>query len=106
MDNDEIRTRRSEEIEALQAFYGDQFLPCLNNTEATEETEVSTNGPWFIQLTTHKKSFVPTLEIRLSASYPCQAPTPILHNVGCHLRYVVHHNMLPFRVHMCCQQYI
>jgi hypothetical protein len=77
---EDIHTLRTEELEALQAFYGDQVFSSLSSNPG--ET-LSISGPWFIRLSSspNKKSFVPTLEIRPSDSYPLDAPTPILHNV-------------------------
>jgi hypothetical protein len=93
MDRVEIQNRRREELEALQAFYGDQLLPHLPSDTNSSNADVSINGPWFIQLTSLdtniKSPFVPTLEIRLPPNYPFfsseEAPVPILHNVDYHL---------------------
>ena len=91
IDKEEIQTRRSEELEALQAFYGDQLLSSLPLNNANNQ-EISIDGPWFIQLASSdngKSIFVPTLEIRLPADYPFvssdELPLPILHNADSHL---------------------
>jgi hypothetical protein len=90
MDNGEIQTHRSEELEALQAFYGDQYLlsnsllPSSNHA-AQQEEALSIHGPWFIRLvspSSHKGIKIPTLEIRPSESYPFDAPMPLLHHVA------------------------
>ena len=91
---EEIQTRRREELEALHAFYGEQLLPRLPpQTNGEDNSEISTEGPWFIQLTMgsgKSNSFVPTLEIRLPPNYPLlspndEGPKPILHNVDYHM---------------------
>ncbi|KAL7452314.1 hypothetical protein ACHAWC_004036 [Mediolabrus comicus] len=107
--NDEeiIISRRQDELEALQAFYGHQLRSSLSSSsssndddaqkEANDDT-ISVNGPWFIELidlssitmnsgSSHiQKRAVPTLEINLPLHYPSSQclhpPTPTLHNVN------------------------
>ncbi len=109
MDNnqlEEIQTRRQDELEALQAFYGHQLrsaLPHLSpphHDNDGDPDEISLNGPWFIELIdattttsrggTQKYCKIPTLEIRLPPHYPLSSPSttssssrpiPILHHV-------------------------
>ena len=95
--DEEIQSRRHEEMEALQAFYGEQFLPCLPTSNVPNQNQslasIDINGPWYIQLTSNDASTlssssslhdIPTLEIRLPKTYPIDTtvPTPLLHNVG------------------------
>jgi hypothetical protein len=96
-EQDEIRERRTEELEALQAFYGDDLVLAPQSSSL-----LFINGPWFLRLRTRQRnnndntsklgdSFVndsniglePTLEIQLSPLYPLgnDAPVPLLHNV-------------------------
>ena len=109
--NDEIISRRQDELDALRAFYGHQLRSSLSSNddsthdaqeeEANDET-ISVNGPWFIELIdlssitmnndNHiiQNTAVPTLEINLPSHYPSSQaihpPTPTLHNVNeCHL---------------------
>jgi len=99
-EQDEIRERRTEELEALQAYYGDDLLLALSTSL------LLIDGPWFLRLRTRQprrnnngdkntsklgESIVnddiiglePTLEIKLSPLYPLgnDAPVPLLHNV-------------------------
>ena len=88
MDHEEIQTRRSEELIALQAFYGNELQPCVPTGRKCNEHDLSIEGPWFIQLTSLDNSLyvAPTLEIRLPPDYPFgESPTPVLHNVDQHL---------------------
>ncbi|KAL7448474.1 hypothetical protein ACHAWC_000649, partial [Mediolabrus comicus] len=106
--NDEIISRRQDELDALQAFYGHQLRSSLsspsssNDDDAQEKANddiISVNGPWFIELidlssitmnssdSSHiQKRAVPTLEINLPSHYPSlqclHPPTPTLHNVN------------------------
>lgn len=99
--DDEIRERRTEELEALQAYYGDDFVLLQSSSL------LLIDGPWFLRLRTRQcqrndndhinntskvgDSFAiddiiglkPTLEIQLSPLYPLgdDAPVPLLHNV-------------------------
>lgn len=106
---DEIKTRRQDELEALQAFYGHQLRSSLPNSlspphhhgggnDDDSTDEISLNGPWFIELLdtssittsggTSKYYKIPTLEIRLPPHYPLSStsrPTPILHHVDSNL---------------------
>ncbi|KAL7507848.1 hypothetical protein ACHAWX_000702 [Stephanocyclus meneghinianus] len=100
MEKEEIYSRRSEELEALLAYYGNDLsstlapspVPSAQNTDT--ENDVSLDGPWFLRIRhrsddTEKNESnssnpgIPTLEIRLPASYPLgvDPPTPILHNI-------------------------
>lgn len=107
--NDEIISRRQDELDALRAFYGHQLRSSLSSNddsthdaqeeEANDET-ISVNGPWFIELIDlssitmnndnstiiQKSLLVPTLEINLPSHYPSSQaihpPTPTLHNVN------------------------
>ena len=86
--DDEIQSRRHEEIEALQAFYGNQLLPRLPSNEPNrKEASIDIHGPWYIQLLPDDASSsvltIPILEIRLPNNYPLDdtVPTPLLHNV-------------------------
>eukprot|EP00956_Cyclotella_meneghiniana_P000376 scaffold436_cov55-Cyclotella_meneghiniana.AAC.4 len=90
MEHEEIQTRRSEELNALQAFYGNELQPCLPCRRKCNEDDLSIQGPWFIQLTSFSNSsphdVLPTLEIRLPPKYPFgEPPTPVLHNVNYYL---------------------
>ncbi|KAL7455331.1 hypothetical protein ACHAWC_006868 [Mediolabrus comicus] len=106
--DDEIISRRQDELDALQAFYGHQLRSSLSSNddsthdaqkEANDDT-ISVNGPWFIELIDvssitmnndnstiiQKSLLVPTLEINLPLHYPSSQalhpPTPKLHNVN------------------------
>ncbi len=112
MDTDErkeIQDRRAEELEALQAYYGDDLLPRWSSPastsgappasspiEASRRQSPPIDGPWFLRLRQRRWSdandivdagsgigLEPSLEMRLSPSYPLgsDAPEPILHNV-------------------------
>ncbi len=78
---DEIQTRRQDELEALQAFYGHQLRsalpalspPHLGDVNNDSADEMSLNGPWFIELLDTSMSSsssvtqyckIPALEIR------------------------------------------
>jgi len=92
----EVRDRRSDEVEAMQAYYGNalssSILPLVSSKE---DNEIPLEGPWFIQIididddtadntTSNNSSLgIPTLEIRLPSSYPLgeQCPEPFLHNI-------------------------
>lgn len=92
MDKEEISSRRSDELEAISAFYGNDLSSTLNQS-ADDDSNISLDGPWFLRIRRQEdedKDFdsssslgTPTLEIRLSSSYPLgdEPPTPILHNV-------------------------
>ena len=87
MDQEEIRSRRAAELEALHAFY--------DNDLEGGGGDIPVEGPWFMQLrnanvedddggsNSNSKLGTPTLEIRLPPSYPFgeESPEPILHNV-------------------------
>mmetsp|Transcript_11873 Transcript_11873/g.19418 ORF Transcript_11873/g.19418 Transcript_11873/m.19418 type:complete len:402 (+) Transcript_11873:56-1261(+) len=95
--DDEIQSRRQDELEALQAFYGHQLRSSLpadfspphhhrggDNNDHDSHQEVSLNGPWFIELldsstdsiTSRANNYckIPTLEIRLPPHYPLSPP--------------------------------
>ena len=100
-EQDEIRERRTEELEALHAYYGDDLLLALSTSL------LLIDGPWFLRLRTRQPSqrnnnddkntsklgesivnddiigLEPTLEIQLSPLYPLgnDSPVPLLHNV-------------------------
>jgi hypothetical protein len=104
----EIRDRRAEEVEALQAYYGDDLLPRWSSPatnrgappasspiEASRQQSPPIDGPWFLRLRRPRSDandkvdtgsgigLDPSLEMRLPPSYPLgsDAPEPILHNV-------------------------
>ncbi|KAL7457781.1 hypothetical protein ACHAWC_009338 [Mediolabrus comicus] len=105
--SEEAIIRRNEEIAALSAYYDDDFQASLiipssssSNTiknsnssnddddENSARNKISIEGPWFIKLGNngyhHHHGLLPTLEIRLPNTYPCdgaECPVPILHNV-------------------------
>lgn len=103
--SEEVTIRRNEEIAALSAYYDDDFQASLipssssssnniKNSSSNDEDEnsaskISIEGPWFIKLDNsngyHHHGLLPTLEIRLPNTYPCdngaECPVPILHNV-------------------------
>ena len=107
--DDEINSRRQNELEALQAFYDHQLCSSLqprssgetSNNNANDDNDhddsISLNGPWFIELIDNSNNIIsddtnsrgnnckiPTLEIRLPQNYPLtntSPPTPILHHV-------------------------
>ncbi|KAL3779888.1 hypothetical protein HJC23_001478 [Cyclotella cryptica] len=94
MGKEEVHSRRSEELEALRAYYGNDLSSTLAPSPADTENEISRDGPWFLRIRNRsddnesKESNssslgTPTLEIRLSASYPLgdEPPTPMLHNI-------------------------
>ncbi|KAL7439014.1 hypothetical protein ACHAXM_007863 [Skeletonema potamos] len=98
---DEINSRRQEELEALQAFYGHQLRASLPAPDDIHDEVISFNGPWFIELIDKSSSGsddannykIPTLEIRLPPHYPLSPPpssqssslpTLILHHVDSH----------------------
>jgi hypothetical protein len=106
--NDEeiIISRRQDELEALQAFYGHQLRSSLSSSSSSNDDDaqeandiISVNGPWFIELidvssitmnsdnsNVIRNTAVPTLEINLPLHYPSSQalhpPTPTLHNVN------------------------
>uniref|UniRef100_A0A7S2L6F8 RWD domain-containing protein n=1 Tax=Skeletonema marinoi TaxID=267567 RepID=A0A7S2L6F8_9STRA len=115
---DEIKTRRQDELEALQAFYGHQLrssLPALsppprsgdtsNANDDDDDSEISLTGPWFIELidnsgnsssSTYNSYKIPTLEIRLPPHYPL-SPPPSSQNASKPtpiLHHVDNHNLL------------
>ena len=78
---EEVKTRRAEEIEALQAYYDTDFQSSLFKSQSNI---VSIEGPWFIKLTKNNSTLgIPVLEIRLPPCYPLgtECPQPIIHNV-------------------------
>jgi hypothetical protein len=96
-EQDEIRERRTEELEALQAFYGDDHL-LVRSSSCPRLLLV--DGPWFLRLRRQLRrnddengrkidysvddiGLEPTLEIQLTPTYPLgdEAPMPLLHNV-------------------------
>ena len=94
----EVIDRRSDEVEAMQAYYGNalssSILPLVSSKE---DIEIPLEGPWFIRIehiididddtdnTSNINSSlgIPTLEIRLPSSYPIgeKCPEPFLHNI-------------------------
>eukprot|EP00984_Skeletonema_dohrnii_P021447 scaffold10716_cov116-Skeletonema_dohrnii-CCMP3373.AAC.2 len=119
---DEINSRRQDELEALQAFYGHQLrssLPALspltprsgdtsNANDDDDDSEISLTGPWFIELIdnsanssssgTNNSCKIPTLEIRLPPHYPL-SPPPSSQNASHSrptpiLHHVDNHNLL------------
>lgn len=93
MDEEEIVSRRSDELEAISAYYGTDLSSTLNQTADDDGNIPSLYGPWFLRIRhqededkNHDSSSslgIPTLEIRLPVSYPLgdEPPTPILHNI-------------------------
>ena len=102
--SEEVTIRRNEEIAALSAYYDEDFQASLtipsssssNNTKNSSSngddensaSKISIEGPWFIKLGNngYHHGLLPTLEIRLPNTYPCdnngaECPVPILHNV-------------------------
>ena len=98
-ENEIIRGRRAEELEALRAYYGDDLLPG-SSSPAARGAPIPIDGPWFLRLRRRPRSeyargsnddvvvvrpmtMEPMLEVRLSSSYPIgtDPPVPILHNV-------------------------
>lgn len=90
--SEEVTIRRNEEIAALSAYYDDDFQASLIPSSSNGDDEnsaahnISIEGPWFIKLSNngHLHGLLPTLEIRLPNTYPCDGtdcPIPILHNV-------------------------
>lgn len=90
IDTDEITCRRSDELEALSAYYGSDLSSTLAPSFGYDN-DVPLDGPWFLRIrhqddegTESNSSLgVPTLEIRLPLTYPIgeEPPTPILHNI-------------------------
>ena len=83
--SEDVTTRRTEELEALQAYYGNDIRSSLVSSSSNTNI-VPIEGPWFLLLTdTNKNSYlgIPTLEIRMPPSYPLgnDCPQPIIHNV-------------------------
>ena len=93
-----VQERRAEELEALQAYYGNDLMRSLqgSTSSSTEEADLPFEGPWFLRIqqanvdddgnsTGNGNSSLgtPTLEIRLPSSYPLgeDIPEPFLHNV-------------------------
>lgn len=84
--SEEVTLRRSEELAALQAYYDDDLLPSssLMPSPSADAQSIALEGPWFIKLGNDIFGLgIPTLEIRLTSSYPFgnDCPTPIIHNV-------------------------
>jgi hypothetical protein len=96
--SEEVTIRRNEEIAALSAYYDDDFqasltMPSSSSINGDDEnsatSKISIEGPWFIKLSNKgHHGLLPTLEIRLPNTYPCdnngadnECPVPILHNV-------------------------
>jgi hypothetical protein len=84
---EEINNRRSEELEALSAYYGEDLSSTL--APPSNNNDMPLDGPWFLRIRhderreSNSSLGVPTLEIRLPPSYPLGGtpPTPILHNI-------------------------
>mmetsp|Transcript_37835 Transcript_37835/g.80807 ORF Transcript_37835/g.80807 Transcript_37835/m.80807 type:complete len:340 (-) Transcript_37835:355-1374(-) len=102
-----VRDRRAEEIEALQAYYGNDLRRSLRDVRSMSPTSTSPppkseseafdiplEGPWFLRIRQTNMEDdgsgdinfslgTPTLEIRLPPCYPLgeARPEPILHNV-------------------------
>ncbi|KAL7510533.1 hypothetical protein ACHAXN_007435 [Cyclotella atomus] len=84
---EEINDRRSDELEALSAYYGRDLSSTLALT--SDDNDVPLDGPWFLRIRHDERGEnnsslgVPTLEIRLPPSYPIgdTPPKPILHNI-------------------------
>ena len=91
----EVQERRTEELHALQAYYGSDIR---GGSAPLSSEDISLEGPWFllIQQTTfdvddddnaannnNSSLGIPTLEIRMPLSYPLgeECPEPILHNI-------------------------
>ena len=91
----EVRDRRSDEVEAMQAYYGNALSSSIPLVSSKKDNEIPLEGPWFIRIididddtadntTSNNSSLgIPTLEIRLPSSYPLgeQCPEPVLHNI-------------------------
>jgi len=86
----EIYNRRSDELEALIAYYGNDLSSTLaprSEGQTVECNNIPLDGPWFLRIRSQdndiKSLGIPTLEIRLPSSYPLGdlSPTPILHNI-------------------------
>eukprot|EP00970_Alexandrium_tamarense_P002582 scaffold364_cov224-Alexandrium_tamarense.AAC.11 len=97
-----VYNRRIEELEALHAYYGNDLLPSLippssdTPTSSPSVNGTPVTGPWFLRIRhqyecnesnneinrTCSSIGIPTLEIRLPASYPFgnEPPEPVLHN--------------------------
>ena len=102
---EEVRIRRCEELEALQAYYGNDIAwsPTSSDNEdegSGSDSSVPLSGPWFLRIRDASNIDdvvdegnnvsnnnigigTPTLEIRLPTCYPLgeECPEPILHNV-------------------------
>ncbi|KAL3767331.1 hypothetical protein ACHAWO_007274 [Cyclotella atomus] len=84
---EEINDRRSDELEALSAYYGRDLSSTLALT--SDDNDAPLDGPWFLRIRHDERGEnnsslgVPTLEIRLPPSYPIgdTPPKPILHNI-------------------------
>lgn len=90
-----VQDRRAEELEALQAYYGNDLLPSLRARPPEDGTAdvPPLAGPWFVRIrpatvddggTGGGASLgTPTLELRLPPSYPLgdESPTPRLHHI-------------------------
>jgi hypothetical protein len=113
-DDDEIISRRQDELEALQAFYGHQLRSSLpsalssrsgdtSNANANDDDDdhdevISLNGPWFIELidisnsSNHANNIkIPTLEIRLPPHYPLSPPPSSSQNSSFPPTLILHH---------------
>jgi len=92
----EVRDRRSDELEAMQSYYGNALSSSILPLVSSKEDNIPLEGPWFIQIididdndtvdntTSNNSSLgIPTLEIRLPSSYPLgeECPEPLLHNI-------------------------
>jgi len=101
----EVRNRRAEEVEALQAYYGNDLQRSLRDgsrsspaspppSSESETGDYPLEGPWFLIIrqaniesngggNSNSSLGTPTLEIRLPPCYPLgeAGPEPILHNV-------------------------
>lgn len=85
-ESEEINSRRSDELEALRAYYGDDLSPTL--VPSSDDKDMPLDGPWFLRIRHQDDEGasslgIPTLEIKLPTSYPLgdEAPVPILHNI-------------------------
>jgi hypothetical protein len=91
MEDEDIRSRRLDELEALGAYYGSDLSSTLvPATEEQTDINISLEGPWFLRIRHQDEDNdksgslgTPTLEIRLPPSYPLGdiPPIPILHNI-------------------------
>lgn len=98
----EAQDRRAEELEALQAYYGNDLMrsllreePLSSSSSSADAADVPLEGPWFLRIqqadvevedgksNNNYSLGIPTLEIRLPSSYPLgdDSPEPILHHV-------------------------